>query len=182
MIDLITTYNLILRVSTILILFREYLLVCLFCNIFIINNKIRVNPLASNKTHTTGSFWSYYILVIVVMVALLGSDRSRLQFLGYRLRLSTWFHDGRPPFEEALPETRHLPSAEGVAESNILSTRQSYNLPSAYRKTLGNKTTLGKDLLCRVPVYRLEAGGRRNGFFVFFMRKTSRLLDLLFSS
>ena len=88
------------------------------------------------------------------MVALLGSDRSRLQFLGYRLRLSTWFHDGRPPFEEALPETRHLPSAEGVAESNISSTRQSYKLPSAYRKTLGNKTTLGKDLLCRVPVYR----------------------------
>ena len=57
----------------------------------------------------------------------------------------------------ALPETRHLPSAEGVAESNISSTRQSYNLPSAYRKTLGNKTTLGKDLLCRVPVYRHSA-------------------------
>jgi len=30
-------------------------------------------------------------------------------------------------------------------------------LPSAYRKTLGNKTTLGKDLLCRVPVYRHSA-------------------------
>jgi len=37
-----------------------------------------------------------------------------------------------------------LPSAEDVAESNISSTRQSYNLPSAYRKTLGKKTTLGK--------------------------------------
>ena len=58
---------------------------------------------------------------------------------------------------EPLPETRHLLSAEGVAESNISSTRQSYNLPSAYRKTLGNKTTLGKDLLCRVPVYRHSA-------------------------
>ena len=57
----------------------------------------------------------------------------------------------------SLPETRHLPSAEGVAESNISSTRQSYKLPSAYRKTLGNKTTLGKDLLCRVPVYRHSA-------------------------
>ena len=57
----------------------------------------------------------------------------------------------------SLPETRHLPSAEDVAESNISSTRQSYNLPSAYRKTLGNKTTLGKDLLCRVPVYRHSA-------------------------
>ena len=45
---------------------------------------------------------------------------------------------------EPLPETRHLLSAEGVAESNISSTWQSYKLPSAYRKTVGNKTTLGK--------------------------------------
>ena len=56
-----------------------------------------------------------------------------------------------------LPETRRLPSAEGFAKCKISSTRQSYNLPSAYRKTLGKKTTLGKDLLCRVAIYRHSA-------------------------
>ena len=50
-----------------------------------------------------------------------------------------------------------MPSAEGFAECKISSTRQSYNLPSAYQKALGKKSTLGKDWLCRVPDYRHSA-------------------------
>ena len=57
-----------------------------------------------------------------------------------------------------------MPSAEGVAESNISSTRQSYNLPSAYRRHLATKrhsakicfaeclfTDTRQTCLCRVP-------------------------------
>ena len=53
--------------------------------------------------------------------------------------------------QDTLPETRCLPSAEGFAECKISSTRQRYNLPSAYQKPLGKNSTLGKDWLCRVP-------------------------------
>ena len=58
---------------------------------------------------------------------------------------------------ESLPETRCLPSAEGFAECKISSTRQRYNLTSAYQKPLGKNSTLGKDWLCRVPDYRHSA-------------------------
>ena len=57
----------------------------------------------------------------------------------------------------ALPETRRLPSAEGFAECKISSTRQRYNLTSAYQKPLGKNSILGKDWLCRVPDYRHSA-------------------------
>jgi len=59
--------------------------------------------------------------------------------------------------QRALPETRCLPSAEGFAECKISSTRQRYNLTSAYQKPLGKNSTLGKDWLCRVPDYRHSA-------------------------
>ena len=50
-----------------------------------------------------------------------------------------------------------MPSAEGFAECKISSTRQRYNLTSAYQKPLGKNSTLGKDWLCRVPDYRHSA-------------------------
>ena len=56
-----------------------------------------------------------------------------------------------------LPETRRLPSAEGFAECKISSTRQSYNLPSAYQKALGKKSTLSKYWFCRMPDYKHSA-------------------------
>ena len=50
-----------------------------------------------------------------------------------------------------------MPSAEGFAECIISSTRQNYQLPSAYQKALGKQTTLGGRKFCRVPKSRHSA-------------------------
>jgi hypothetical protein len=56
-----------------------------------------------------------------------------------------------------LPETTPLPSARLFAECILSGTWQTWSLPSARKKTLGEEWALGKGPLCRVPKLKHSA-------------------------